>query len=100
MGPRPCGRPRRGKRGRGKAHPRSILALSSSCCCAVAVASVRVATEMATLLRGGWVLIELDRRCRVDAHDGQFAGRRPSWVHVELQVRTPGIGSRRGSPAL
>ena len=56
--------------------------------------------EVSTLLRRRRVLIELDRGCRVDAHDGQFAGCRPSRVHVELEVRTPGIRSSGGSSAL
>ena len=42
------------------------------------------------LLRGQWLLGELDRGRRVDAHS-QFAGRRPSGVHVEIEVIAPGV---------
>jgi len=56
--------------------------------------------EVSALLRGWWVLIELDRGCRIDTHDGQLAGCGSSRVHVELEVRTPGIQGRGGPSAV
>ncbi len=67
----------------------------------VRVLGMSAKADVSAMLRGRRLLIELDLGCcRVDAYDGQLAGCRPSRVHVELEVRTPGIRSSGGSPAL
>ena len=43
------------------------------------------------LLTGRQLLGELDRGCLVDVHNGQFAGRRSSGVHVEIEAVAPGV---------
>ena len=59
-----------------------------------------VAKVSTMLLRGRRLLGELDRGRRVDAYDGQFAGRRPSGVHVEIEVIAPGVCRAGGPPAM
>jgi hypothetical protein len=56
--------------------------------------------DVSTVLRGRRLFVELDWRCRIDAHDRQFTGRRPAGVHVELEVIPPGIGGTGGAPAM
>ena len=56
--------------------------------------------DVATVLRGRRLLVELDRGRRIDAHDRQLAGRRPAGVHVELEVIAPWIGGGGGAPAM
>ena len=57
-------------------------------------------SDVSTVLRGRRLLIELDRRCWVNAHDCQFTGRRSAGVHVELEVISPGIGSTGRASAM
>ena len=56
--------------------------------------------EMSTLLRRRGLLIELDRRRRIDAYDRQFTGCRSAGVHVELDMIAPWVGSAGRSPAM
>jgi len=57
-------------------------------------------SDVSAVLRRRRLLIELDRRCWVDANDCQFTGCRPAGVHVELEVTSPGIRSTSGSSAM
>jgi hypothetical protein len=56
--------------------------------------------DMSTMLRRRRLLVELDWRCRIDAHDRQFTGRRAAGVHVQLEVIPPGICRAGRSPAM
>jgi hypothetical protein len=57
-------------------------------------------SDVSTVLRGRWLLIELDWRCWVDAYDRQFTGCRSAGVHVELEVISPGIRGTGGASAM
>jgi hypothetical protein len=68
---------------------------------AVRVLGMGAEAEVSTVLLGrGRLLVELDWRSRIDAHDRQFTGRRAAGVHVELEVIAPGICRAGGSPAM
>jgi hypothetical protein len=57
-------------------------------------------SDVSTVLGGRRLLIELDWRCWVDAHDCQLTGCRSAGVHVELEVISPGICSAGGASAM
>ncbi len=61
---------------------------------------VAAEAEVSTVLRGRRLLVELDRRRRVDAYDREFAGRRSTGVQVEIEVISPGVRCAGGSPAM
>jgi hypothetical protein len=66
----------------------------------VRILGVAAVAEVSTVLRGGRLLVELDRGRRVDAYDGQFAGRRSAGVQVEIEVISPGVRRAGGPPAM
>jgi hypothetical protein len=101
---RPQSRPRgrwRSKRGRSKAHA-SVLALSRTVASEtpMCILGMGAESDVSTVLRGRRLLIELDWRRWVDAHDGQFTGCRSAGVHVELEVISPGICSTGRASAM
>ena len=101
----PGGRPRRRKGGRRKAHTR-VLALPYATVAVTSMASMRALgmggkAKRSTVLRGGRLLIELNLRCRIDAHDGQFTRSRSTWIHVHLEMCAPRVrGTGRSPPVL
>jgi hypothetical protein len=66
----------------------------------VRILGVAAEAEVSTMLRGRRLLVELDRRRRIDAYDRQLAGRRSTGVQVEIDVISPGIRCAGGSPAM
>jgi len=66
----------------------------------VRILGVAAVAEVSTVLRGRRLLVELDRRRRVDAYDRQFTGRRSTRVQVEIEVITPGVRRAGGPPAM
>lgn len=65
----------------------------------VRILGVAAVAEVSTMLRGRRLLVELDRRRRVDAYNRQFTGRRSTGVHVEIEVISPGVRRAGGPPA-
>src|SRR6266851_5850510 len=56
--------------------------------------------NMSTVLGGRRLLVELDRRRRVDAYNCQFTGCRATRIHVEIDVIPPGVRCAAGPPAM
>jgi len=66
----------------------------------VRILGVATVAEGSTVLRGRRLLVELDRRRRVDAYNRQFTGRRSTGVQVEIEVISPGVSRAGGPPAM
>jgi hypothetical protein len=92
------------KGGRSKAQA-CVLVLPCATVAEASMASMRTLgmsgkAEMSTVLRRGRQVIELNLRGRVDAHDGQFAGCRPTGIHVEFEMCAPWVSGTGRSPAV